>query len=211
MNLVDTGKYSAILSFTFSLEKKLDNPINYSKIKENTRQTMLKQNVLDVLIYLFETYSDDDSIQPPDREELESELIRAGFEEESIERALKWIDDLTVQIGFTKEADEHIETLNLGLDNKAALPSIRVYTLTEKTRISQSCRGYLHHLEQIGILDHEQLERVIDRVMALDKDNIDIEELQWVVLMVLFSQPEQELAFQQMEDLIYMENGGIVH
>jgi len=90
-------------------------------------------------------------------------------------------------------------------------PSIRVYTKREKNLISQTCRGYLHHLEQIGILDQEQLERVIDRVMALDNDEIDIEELQWVVLMVLFSQPEQENAFEQMEDLIYMQNGGVVH
>jgi len=45
---------------------------------------MLKQNVLDVLIYLFETYSDEDNIQPPDRDELELELARAGFDDESI-------------------------------------------------------------------------------------------------------------------------------
>jgi len=171
---------------------------------------MLKQNVLDVLIYLFETYSDEDSIQPPDRDELELELARAGFDDESIERALSWIDDLTVQIGFTKDIAK-VKDPETPIIIQVRSPSIRVYTKREKNLISQTCRGYLHHLEQIGILDQEQLERVIDRVMALDNDEIDIEELQWVVLMVLFSQPEQENAFEQMEDLIYMQNGGMVH
>ncbi len=171
---------------------------------------MIKQNVLDVLIYLFETYSDEDSIQPPDREELELELGRAGFDDEAIERALRWIDDLTVQIGFTKDIAkiQHPVSAETVLTRS---PSIRIYTPDEKSQISQTCRGYLHHLEQIGILDQEQLERVIDRVMALDNEEIDIEELQWVVLMVLFSQPEQEIAFEKMEDLIYMQNGGVVH
>jgi len=171
---------------------------------------MLKQNVLDVLIYLFETYSDEDSVQPPDREELELELARAGFDDDAIERALRWIDDLTVQIGFTKDLSRNSNTTNPATE-KLRSSSIRVFTLAEKNQISQRCRGYLHHLEQIGILDQEQLERVIDRVMALDHDEIDIEELQWVVLMVLFSQPEQEQAFEQMEELIHMQNGGVVH
>jgi len=170
---------------------------------------MLKQNVLDVLIYLFETYSDDENIQPPDREELQGELERAGFDEEAIQRALHWIDDLTSQFGFT-QATSPKQTIAIHT-NQNRFPSIRVFTTNEKVQISQTCRGYLHHLEQIGILDQEQLERVIDRVMALDSDEIDIEELQWVVLMVLFSQPQQEIAFEQMEDLIYMQNGGVVH
>jgi len=167
---------------------------------------MVKQNVLDVLIYLFETYSEESNLQPPEREELELELSRAGFDDEAIERALRWIDDLTVQIGFNND-DESVDQTTKSTRSS----SIRVFTRKEKKQISQACRGYLHHLEQIGILDHEQLERVIDRIMALDNDDIEVDELQWVVLMVLFSQPEQENAFELMEDLIYMENGGVVH
>jgi Smg protein len=47
--------------------------------------------------------------------------------------------------------------------------------------------------------------------MALEGDEIDLEKLKWVVLMVLFSQPGQETAFSQMEDLVFEERHGAVH
>jgi Smg protein len=56
-----------------------------------------------------------------------------------------------------------------------------------------------------------QRELVIERLMALDGDEIDLEKLKWVVLMVLFSQPGQETAFSRMEDLVFEEHSGAVH
>jgi len=67
------------------------------------------------------------------------------------------------------------------------------------------------HLENVGILSPTQRELVIDRLMALEGDEIDLEKLKWVVLMVLFSQPGQETAFSQMEDLVFEERHGAVH
>jgi len=52
---------------------------------------------------------------------------------------------------------------------------------------------------------------VIDRLMALEGDDIDLEKLKWVVLMVLFSQPGQENAFARMEDLVFEERPAVVH
>ena len=56
-----------------------------------------------------------------------------------------------------------------------------------------------------GILSPLQREIVIDRLLALDTDEVDIERLKWVVLMVLSSQPGQEQAFARMEDLVFDE------
>ncbi len=39
-------------------------------------------------------------------------------------------------------------------------------------------------------------------MLALDADELDTEQLKWVVLMVLSSQPGQEQAFARMEDLV---------
>ncbi len=50
---------------------------------------------------------------------------------------------------------------------------------------------------------HAQRELVIDRLLALDAKEIDVEQVKWVVLMVLFSQPGQEKAFARMEDLVF--------
>jgi Smg protein len=67
------------------------------------------------------------------------------------------------------------------------------------------------YLEQIGILSPEQRELLIDRLMALGNDDVDIEQIKWVVLMVLFSQPGQETAYARMEDLVFDENPGLLH
>ena len=41
--------------------------------------------------------------------------------------------------------------------------------------------------------------------------DIDVEQVKWVVLMVLFSQPGEEAAFARMEDLVFDDNEGAVH
>ena len=46
---------------------------------------------------------------------------------------------------------------------------------------------------------------VIDRVMALEAEEIDLEQLKWVVLMVLFNQPGQEQAYDLLEDWVVSE------
>ena len=66
-------------------------------------------------------------------------------------------------------------------------------------------------LEQTAVLDHNTREMVIDRVMALESEEIDLEQLKWVVLMVLFNQPGREAAYAWMEDLVFDEMPGIIH
>ena len=61
------------------------------------------------------------------------------------------------------------------------------------------------------ILSPVQREVVLERLMALDSPDIDVEQVKWVVLMVLFSQPGQESAFARMEDLVFEEDTGFVH
>ena len=65
--------------------------------------------------------------------------------------------------------------------------------------------------KQIGILQPAQRELVIDRLLALDNDEIDVEQTKWVVMMVLFSQPGQQDAYAQMEDLVFADDSAWVH
>jgi Smg protein len=78
-----------------------------------------------------------------------------------------------------------------------------VFSADEMERISTECRGYLLQLERQGILSALQREIVIDRLVALDSEDVDIDHLKWLVLMVLSSQPGQEQACARMEDLVF--------
>jgi len=159
----------------------------------------MKEGVLDILIYLFENYFDGDTDEgdEPDRDTLKQELEHAGFPAGEVERALCWLEDLAADPARSAMAPTG--------------RAIRVFGALEQARLDADCRGFLVHLENVGILTPTQRELVIDRLMALESDEIDLEKLKWVVLMVLFSQPGQETAFARMEDLVFEERRGVVH
>jgi Smg protein len=160
----------------------------------------MSETVLDVLMYLFETYSDQEvqKESEPDQSLLREELLHAGFGEPEVDRALDWLDGLT---------SRHIEPFAM----QPAERSVRLFNPFELSRLDAECRGYILYLEQIGILSPVQRELVIDRLVALGAGDIDVEQVKWVVLMVLFSQPGQEKAFARMEDLVFEENTGVVN
>lgn len=158
----------------------------------------MKENILDVLMYLFENYMNDEIEFDTDEESLRVELQEAGFQQTEITKAFQWLEGLVDR----QTADEH------ALVNAS---SMRVYTPEESDKLDLDSRGFLLFLEQTGVLDHNTRELVIDRVMALEADEIDLEQLKWVVLMVLFNQPGREAAFAWMEDLVFEEATGILH
>ena len=47
--------------------------------------------------------------------------------------------------------------------------------------------------------------------MALDQDDIDLDDLKWVVLMVLFNQPGAEAAYAWMETQIFSDEPEPLH
>ena len=158
----------------------------------------MKENVLDVLMYLFETYVDTDEEPEPDQNELRDELSRAGFADHEIDRALDWLD------GLTDQQD------NLTCNIQTA-HGMRIYSDFEQERLDVASRGYISYLEHIGILSPPQREILVDRLLALESADIDVDQIKWVVLMVLFSQPGQELAYARMEDLVFEESAGALH
>ncbi len=158
----------------------------------------MKENVLDVLMYLFETYIDAEEEPEADQNELRDELSRAGFGDSEIDRALDWLDALT----------ENHDTFNY---NPQTAHGTRIFNDIETARLDAGCRGFITYLEQIGILSPKQREILIDRLLALETPDIDVEQIKWVVLMVLFSQPGQELAYARMEDLVFDESDTQLH
>lgn len=157
----------------------------------------MKESVLDILIHLFENYLDGDDDSTPNRDALKLELEQAGYPEADVERALAWLESLP--------ADPERAM------SEGTARAVRVFSGHEQVRLDTDVRGYLLHLENLGILSAAQREVVIDRLLALEADDIDTEQLKWVVLMVLFSQPGQENAYQRMEDLVFDDRRDAMH
>jgi len=156
------------------------------------------ENMVDVLIYLYENYMDGESRPPTDQGELEDELSQAGFTASEIDQALTWLDELASRM---EPADERPRPQG----------SMRIYTDAECRKLDVDTRGLLLFLEQGGILDTLSRELVIDRAMAIEQTAVSVDELKWIVLLVLMNWPGRESAFSQMEELVYSDSPVYLH
>jgi Smg protein len=86
-----------------------------------------------------------------------------------------------------------------------------MFTDGELMRLSTECRGLLLTLEHAQVLTAQQRELVIERMLALDAEEPDTEQLKWVVLMVLSSQPGYELAVERLGGLMLAAPGSAPH
>jgi Smg protein len=152
-------------------------------------------------MYLFENYIHSEAEIMVDHESLTDELTRAGFHQDEIYKALTWLEKLAA----LQDTDAYPYLTRVGRR------SVRVYTDDEMQLLDVECRGFLLFLEQVNVLDFTTREMVIDRVMELDTKFFSIDDLKWVVLMVLFNVPGKENAYSQMEDLIFDEQEGPLH
>jgi Smg protein len=158
---------------------------------------MKEETILDVLLYLFENYIYDDPDVVRDRDSLQNGLLQAGFSPTEINKAFEWLDELSRQRPANAAP--------------RAVGSVRLFAEVELQKLDTESRGFLMFLEQHGVLDAGQRELVVDRVMALDQEEIDLDDLKWVVLMVLFNQPGSEAAFAWMESQMFGDEPEPVH
>ncbi|GAB1406713.1 DUF494 family protein [Thermomonas brevis] len=162
----------------------------------------MKESILDVLLYLFEHYFTNDAIDPDDDltapdGPLMGELVEAGFSAAEVRKAFDWLDTLARQRPTPGQPRANGPT--------------RVFHGSELDKLDTESRGFLLFLEQHGILDADQRELVLDRAMALDQDELELDDLKWVVLMVLFNQPGAEAAYAWMETQMFLDEPEPVH
>lgn len=163
----------------------------------------MKEGILDVLLYLFEHYfaaaeGTDLTLAAPGKDEpLVAELQGAGFSPAEIRNAFDWLDALARRRPAMGPTDRHRPT--------------RVFHASELDKLDIEARGFLLYLEQQGVLDVDQRELVLDRALALDLDLVGLDDLKWVVLMVLFNQPGAEAAYAWMETQMFLDEPEPVH
>jgi len=157
----------------------------------------MNENLFDVLLYLFENYPvaelEDDI---PVRDDLDA----AGFLPEEVDDAFDWLRGTQDSKASLAPAGDH---------------AIRLYSPLENARLPTDCQGFLHKLQENGVLTGSNREIVIDRLMALasedsDAETIDVEQLKWVVMMVLSNQGD-ETACTRLEGLLHAEQPGAAH
>ncbi len=156
----------------------------------------MKTEVLDILMYLFETYLDDDQSDIPSEDSMRNELAKIGFQDAKVSKAFDWLDDLSV---LKDDISDKNSLKNSDLKNQ----SIRVFSHFESEKFDRKARSVLLDLVELGVISSGQRELIIDKALALDITHIDQEQMKWVILMVLFNLPDSAGSFTWLQDLLY--------
>jgi Smg protein len=159
----------------------------------------MKENTLDVLMYLFEHCLDEDRDVEQDESTLKGILRSAGFAQAEINKAFLWLENLTQQ---------HVDS---GASDIVARGSLRVFSAPELAKLDRQCRGFLLALEQHKIIDPATREIIVERAMALELDELTLERFKWIVMMVLANQPDNERAHIWLETIIFDRKSGYMH
>ncbi len=154
----------------------------------------MTNNILDVLTFMFDILfesAEQDSTQEVDDDLLKSHLSDAGFDADRIEKALNWLDNIAaLQDGSVTAFDT---THN----------SMRIYNELEKNKLDSKARGFIMFMENMGQLSASQREIVIDQVMSLGDSKLTIDDLKWVVMMVIGNSAEAPVPAQWMESVMF--------
>ena len=157
----------------------------------------MTNNILDVLTFMFDILfesAEQDSTQEVDDDLLKSHLSDAGFDADRIEKALNWLDNIAaLQDGSVTAFDT---THN----------SMRIYNELEKNKLDSKARGFIMFMENMGQLSASQRETVIDQVMSLGDSKLTIDDLKWVVMMVIGNSAEAPIPVQWMESVMFYDD-----
>ncbi len=133
--------------------------------------------MFDLLVYLFEYHQAvEGSNSAINSESMSDELQDAGFTRDEINGAFGWLESL---VG-SEIADSP----------KFVVKGLRFFSDSEKELLSVDVRSFLFGLRDSGVLDAYSFELVVDRLLALEIPEVEVEHARWVTLMVLCNRSE---------------------
>ena len=151
--------------------------------------------MFDILIFLFESYFDAGSY--PDADKLTVKLNAAGFEEEDITQAVAWLSGLR-QLSLS----DYPASINQS--------GSRCFAELERQRISIESLRFISFWEQSKMISPIEREMIIDRAVALGRENLSLEKVKLIALMVLWNQHE-DLDPMIIEDLLTPADSAQLH
>lgn len=157
--------------------------------------------MFEVLVYMFENYIDTQF--RPDDSTLSRELSAAGFDEEDINGAFDWFN----QLESSTEKPE--------LFQQATHANTRIFTDLELKKISGESIGFILFLVDAKILNAAQRELVLELAMSLPQAEISIEEMRWIVLMTTWGAsktgPDKTKEYLFIEDVLLNKQKPTLH
>lgn len=105
---------------------------------------------------------------------LSERLRKHGFSENELNAALSWLID-------------RLQTQEIGSsETTPSKGSVRVLHPVERLILTPEAFGYLLHLEDVGLLDRDQMETVIERALASGTNTVTIDDIKMMTATIVF-------------------------
>ena len=139
------------------------------------------ERILEIVFYLMQHMrSHDGALTHLD--DISRSLKSMGFSDNEISSAYGW---------FLEEVQSN--SVQQLLTRELYNPPPRVFSETEKQVLSTEARGFLIQLYQLGLLNSEQFESIIDRVHLLEPGSVDSDTLKLIASSVIFGGVNKKL------------------
>lgn len=143
--------------------------------------------ILEIVFYLMDYMQESDdqlSLLP----EYSSDLKSLGYSDDEISTAYNWILDNLSASGE-----------NLFSRFPSDQQSSRILTDIERVRISPEAQALLIRLSNVGLMNREQQERILDRLSFLGPRAVSVEQVRLIASAILFDE------YGEMEDPLHEE------
>ena len=147
----------------------------------------IKEDFLDILLYLFEYYSEDPVRESDTSFEIRDHLIDAGFQDAAIDHAMDWVE-------IFKNPREGM------MLHAPSISSVRILSDDEKSLLDVECQNYISRLEKFGLLTPEKRELLIDKLTSIGIEPMDLEVVKALSILMLFQEPSVEVRLHAYEN-----------
>ena len=147
----------------------------------------IKEDFLDILLYLFEYYSEDPVRESDASFVIRDHLIDAGFQDAAIDHAMDW-----VEIFKNPKEDTMLHV--------PSSTSVRILSDDEKNLLDVECQNYISRLEKFGLLTPEKRELLIDKLTSIGFEPMDLEVVKALSILMLFQEPSVEVKLHAYEN-----------
>ena len=147
----------------------------------------IKEDFLDILLYLFEYYSEDPVRESDTSFVIRDHLIDAGFQDAAIDHAMDWVE-------IFKNQGENM------MLHTPSNSSIRILSDDEKNLLDVECQNYISRLEKFGLLTPEKRELLIDELTSIGFEPMDLEVVKALSILMLFQEPSVEVRLHAYEN-----------
>jgi Smg protein len=137
----------------------------------------LKERVLAIVSIIAQYVMDERQL--PAGSDIVEELLASGYEAEEIDAAFHWMESLSL-----RRVERPAQPMSI--------PSQRIFTDEECQVLSREARGFMVQLRQLGILDDETQEDIIQKALNMAEDELTLKEVKTLTALSLFARSHQE-------------------